>query len=129
MLTLLVSQDDWFVYRVLHVVIGHQGISMLGTVGICLLTSRHVLWWILGLHHTPQGLHGSKTGKIFKIEKVSSRGHQLFHPLPVTIDCHSQPEIEDELFFFPRDLKSGANQKFFKAQGVLILSWVFIKFF
>ena len=24
---------------------------MLGTVGICLLTSRHVLRWILGLHH------------------------------------------------------------------------------
>ena len=117
MLTLLVSQDDWFVYRVLHVVIGHQGISMLGTVGICLLTSRHVLWWILGLHHTPQGLHGSKTGKIFKIEKVSSRGHQLFHPLLIAVDCHSQPETEDFsslMRFSPRDLKSGANLEVLK---------------
>ena len=58
MLTLLISQDDWFVYRFPHVVIGRQGISMLGTVGICLLTSRHVLRWISGLHHLGNLLFG-----------------------------------------------------------------------
>ena len=41
---------DWFVYRIPHVVMGRQGVYMSGMVGICLLTSCHVLGRISGLY-------------------------------------------------------------------------------
>jgi hypothetical protein len=76
MLTLLVSQDDWFVYRVPHVAIGRQGISMLGTVGICLLTSRHVLRWISGLHHVQGDI--SKVSNV--VPRVDTPSHITYEP-------------------------------------------------
>ena len=58
-----------------------------------------------------------RPGKSLELKKVSARGHQLFHPLLIAVDCHSQPQTEDFsslMRFSPRDLKSGANLEVLK---------------
>ena len=59
MLAADVNQQLIFFY-VLRVVIGRQGVYTSGMVGICLLTSCHVLQQISGLHQEPSlGSSGS----------------------------------------------------------------------
>ena len=46
-----------------HVVMGRQGVYMSGIVGICLLTSYHVLGRISGLYHAPKICTDRRPGK------------------------------------------------------------------
>ena len=131
----LVADVDWQLICLSSPACCHRSLRYIyeGMVGICLLTSCHVLRQISGLHHAPKICTDRRPGKSLKVKKESARGHKSFYPLSVTSNCCSQPKIEDFLLWLVqspmRSESPRLNRNSSFPMGSSFLIGVFIKFF